>query len=203
MFTGIVEEMGKIKSIEWNTKGARLQIQASSILSDIALGHSISVNGCCLTVVDHDSHHWSCDVVKETMDRTNFIQLKSGDSVNLERSVKMQDRLGGHLVQGHVDAVGEIITKKAFEDSSWWVSIKIPPQLSRYIILKGSVAIDGVSLTVAEINDHSFSFAMIPHTAKLTTLGIKNEGSLVNIEVDMIAKYIERLIRTPHENQFC
>lgn len=195
MFTGIVEELGVIKSLSKHLEGARLQIEAQKVLSDVSIGDSISVNGCCLTVVEYHPTHWSCDIVKETLQKTTFPHLEVGDRVNLERSVRLQDRLGGHLVQGHVDGLGKIKAKNDLKDGSWWVTIETPPDLLRYIIQKGSIAVDGVSLTVADVKDSTFSFAMIPHTAAVTSLGYKSTGSLVNLEVDMIAKYIERLIR--------
>lgn len=198
MFTGIVEELGRITAIDWIAEGARFHIQASKVLSDAKQGDSISVNGCCLTIVDHHAQGWCCDLVEETLKRTYFRTLRPGDLVNLERAIKYQDRLGGHLVQGHVDEIGQIACKKPLKDGSWWVTIQTSPSLMRYIVHKGSIAIDGVSLTVAEINHNQFSFAMIPHTAQVTTLGIKNVDCLVNLEVDLMAKYIERLI-TPYQ----
>ncbi len=201
MFTGIVEELGRIIAIDWKAEGARFHIQANTVLSDAKQGDSISVNGCCLTIVDCQAGKWSCDLVEETLKRTYFRALQPGDSVNLERAIKYQDRLGGHLVQGHVDEVGQITCKKPLKDGSWWVTIQTSPALMRYIVHKGSIAIDGVSLTVAEIDHHHFSFAMIPHTAQVTTLGIKKSGDFVNLEVDLMAKYIERLM-TPYQADY-
>ncbi|CUI16840.1 riboflavin synthase, alpha subunit [Candidatus Protochlamydia naegleriophila] len=201
MFTGIVEELGSITAIDWKSEGARFHIQASKVLSDAKQGDSISVNGCCLTIVDHHAQGWCCDLVEETLNRTYFRTLQAGDHVNLERAIKYQDRLGGHLVQGHIDEIGQMTCKKPLKDGSWWVTIQAPPSLMRYIVHKGSIAIDGVSLTVAEIDHHHFSFAMIPHTAQATTFGIKGVGSLVNLEVDLMAKYIERLI-TPYQTDY-
>ncbi|WP_068469435.1 riboflavin synthase [Candidatus Protochlamydia phocaeensis] len=194
MFTGIVEELGKIASIEWKTSGARFHISAHRVLEDAKIGDSISVNGCCLTLVDFSSQGWYCDVVQETLDRTNFRLLKEGDSVNLERAIRYQDRLGGHLVQGHIDDVGTIKNKQALSDGSWQVTIQLSPDLMKYLVYKGSIAVDGVSLTIATLGEKDFSFAMIPHTAQVTTLGIKKPGELVNLEVDLMAKYIERLL---------
>lgn len=194
MFTGIVEELGHIQSIEWHTQGARFHIQASLVLEDVKLGDSLSVNGCCLTVVKHEGKTWTCDVVQETLNRTNLKYLKVGDRVNLERSVRYQDRLGGHLVQGHIDETGQILHKKPLSDGSWWVTIAATPAILRYAVHKGSIAVDGVSLTIADLQKTNFSFAMIPHTAKVTTLGFKEIGDSVNLEVDLMAKYIERLV---------
>ncbi len=194
MFTGIVEELGVIQAIDWHAQGARFSIQASQVLQDAKIGDSICVNGCCLTLVKQDGQIWCCDAVQETLERTHFKHFRIGDRVNLERAVRYQDRLGGHLVQGHIDETGTILTKKALTDSSWWVSIAASPTILRYVVLKGSIAVDGVSLTVADVTATSFSFAMIPHTAQMTTLGFKQEGELVNLEVDLMAKYIERLV---------
>jgi riboflavin synthase len=194
MFTGIVEEMGDIQAIEWHAQGARFYIQASIVLEDVKVGDSLCVNGCCLTVVKHESRTWACDLVQETLNRTNLKYLRVGDRVNLERSVRYQDRIGGHLVQGHVDETGQILNKEPLSDGSWWVTIAASPTVLRYVIHKGSIAVDGVSLTVADLQETSFSFAMIPHTAQVTTLGHKQTNDFVNLEVDLMAKYIERLV---------
>ncbi|MBS0272787.1 MAG: riboflavin synthase [Proteobacteria bacterium] len=194
MFTGIVEELGAIQAIDWHEQGARFSIQAALVLEDVKIGDSLSVNGCCLTVVNKQSNHWTCDVVQETLNRTNLKLLKVGDLVNLERAVCYQDRLGGHLVQGHIDETGKILDKHPLSDSSWWVTIHASPAIMRYIIYKGSIAVDGVSLTIADLKESSFSFAMIPHTAQITTLGFKQNGDEVNLEVDLMAKYVERFI---------
>ncbi len=198
MFTGIIEEMGVIKAIDWLVQGARFQIEASLILQDMSIGDSICVNGCCLTVVSHQKQVWVCDVVQETLDRTHFKQSKIGNRVNLERAVRYQDRLGGHLVQGHIDGTGNSLSKVASQNGSWWITIATPPAILRYVIHKGSIAVDGVSLTVAEVKENTFSFAMIPHTAQITTLGFKQVGEPVNLEVDIMAKYIERFIYPFH-----
>jgi riboflavin synthase len=194
MFTGIVEELGTIKTIEWHAAGARFTIQAVHVLEDAKIGDSISVNGCCLTIVDKQGNQWTCDVVQETLNRTNLKYLKVGDRINLERAIRYQDRLGGHLVQGHIDDTGKIISKQPQPDGSWWVTISASPDILRYLVFKGSVAVDGVSLTIADLKKDCFSFAMIPHTAHVTTLGFKQNGDAVNLEVDLMAKYIERLM---------
>jgi riboflavin synthase len=186
MFTGIVEELGTVISRE----GARLRIGASTVLDDVTLGASIAVNGCCLTVVGWDEPEgwWEADVVDETYARTALGQLQPGHRVNLERPVRLSDRLGGHLVQGHVDAVGEIVT--AAPD----LRIRTDPDLLRYVVEKGSITIDGISLTVVAPLPDGFTVAVIPHTMEVTTLGHKGPGDLVNLEVDVTAKYVERLL---------
>src|SRR5438270_1194813 len=191
MFTGIVEELGTVIS----RQGPKLRIGAALVLEDAKQGDSIAVNGCCLTVVDQGHDFWEADVTQESYDRTNLGDLQPGDRVNLERPVRLQDRLGGHLVQGHVDAVGEIV------DAVPDLRVRMPAGLSRYIVEKGSVTVDGISLTVVEALDDGFTVAVIPHTAEVTTLGGKGPGDRVNLEVDMVAKYIERLLtsRSPTE----
>lgn len=188
MFTGIVEELGRIESlvVDENNDG-RLRIGATTVLSDVEMGVSIAVNGCCLTVVAWGDDWWEADVSDETLQRTSLTAAKAGDPVNLERAVKLEDRLGGHLVQGHVDAVGEIV------DPVPDLRIRVPEHLLRYLVEKGSVTVDGVSLTVVEPLDDGFTVAVIPHTAEVTTLGARQPGDLVNLEADVMAKYVERL----------
>jgi riboflavin synthase len=193
MFTGIVEEIGTVQRRD----GARLHIACSEVLDDVAMGASIAVNGCCLTVVDWGGEEggacerpswWACDVSDETFARTNLGDLRPGDLVNLERPVRLTDRLGGHLVQGHVDGVGEV--RVPAPD----LRIGLPPGLGRYVVEKGSITIDGVSLTVVDARPDEVSIAVIPHTAEVTTLGRRAPGDRVNIEVDVTAKYVERLL---------
>ncbi len=184
MFTGIVEELGSVLSLD----GSRLRLRATSVLGDVSMGASIAVNGCCLTVVGWGDDWWEADVTDETFARTSLGSLRPGDPVNLERPVRLEDRLGGHLVQGHVDAVGEVITPAPD------LSVKVPPNLLRYLVEKGSVTVDGVSLTIVEVIDDVFSVALIPHTADVTTLGVRSPGDAVNLEVDVMAKYAERLL---------
>lgn len=184
MFTGIVEELGEVASRE----GAKLRLHATTVLEGSGLGASIAVNGCCLTLVDSGEGWWEADVSDETYARTNLGDLQPGDPVNLERPVRLEDRLGGHLVQGHVDAVGEIV------DPVPDLRIRVPEPLLRYIVEKGSITVDGVSLTVVEPLDDGFTVAVIPHTSEVTTLGRKGPGDRVNLEVDVIAKYTERLL---------
>ncbi len=193
MFTGIVEEMGRVKALRREAGAARLTIAASTVLEGTALGDSICVNGVCLTVVDMSKSEFSADVAVETLKVTNLGELKVSAKVNLERALQLSARIGGHLVTGHVDAVGRIRERRE-EGNGWRIFIDAPETASRYIIKKGSVAVDGISLTVADVDKSGFSIAMIPHTAKLTTLGFKSAGDSVNLETDIIGKYVERLL---------
>ena len=184
MFTGIVEELGELRA----RQGHRFTFGAGLVLDDAEVGASISVNGCCLTVVDLGEGWWSADVVDETLDRTTLGDLDNGDPVNLERPVRLADRLGGHLVQGHVDAVGTVVAPAPD------LVVRIPDHLRRYLVEKGSIAIDGCSLTVAALERDTFGVAIVPHTAQVTTLGRRRPGDRVNLEVDVVAKYVERLV---------
>lgn len=186
MFTGIVEELGSISKRE----GSRLRISCRDVLGDIEMGASIAVNGCCLTVVDFnvDEGWYEADVTDESFARTQLGELEGGDPVNLERPVRLADRLGGHLVQGHVDGVGTVV------EPSPNLKVRIEPHLNRYVVEKGSITVDGVSLTVVDPAPDGFTVAVIPHTAQVTTLGRKGPGSKVNIEVDVMAKYAEKLL---------
>jgi riboflavin synthase len=188
MFTGIVEELGHIQAFD----GGRLRIGATMVLEDVRLGDSIAVSGCCLTVVAMGDDWWEADISAETLHRTSLRGIQPGAPVNLERSVKLHDRLGGHLVQGHVDAVGEVVAPVPD------LRVRVPEHLLRYVVEKGSVTVDGVSLTVVEPLPDGFTVAIIPHTAHVTSLGSKQPGDLVNIEVDVMAKYVERLLREGH-----
>ena len=200
MFTGIVEELGHVRAITPNEGGARIEIEAKEVLADATLGASIAVNGCCLTVVDFGEHWWAADAVIETLERTNLGALCAGDPVNLERPVRLADRLGGHLVQGHVDAVGTLRDRAPQPDGSVMMRFAAPAEVMRYVVHKGSIAIDGISLTVAAVHDDAFSIAVIPHTLAVTTLGRRAAGDTVNLEIDLIAKYVERLL-TPDRSQ--
>jgi riboflavin synthase len=184
VFTGIVEELGRVASLD----GPRLRIAADLVTSDAGIGDSISVNGTCLTVVDLGPGWWEADVVDETFSRTALGALGPGDPVNLERSVRVSDRLGGHLVQGHVDGIGHVVTPSPD------LRVTVPRDLLRYVVEKGSITIDGVSLTVAAVHDDGLSVALIPHTAEVTTLGRRAPGDAVNLEVDVTAKHVERLL---------
>ncbi|HEY3015614.1 MAG TPA: riboflavin synthase [Nocardioides sp.] len=197
MFTGIVEELGSVESIEdlSSERGdaVRLTVRAKTVLDDVSLGDSISVNGCCLTVVTTDGELWTADVMQETLDKTSLRGVQPGDRVNLERAVTADKRLGGHIVQGHVDGVGTIVKRTPGEH---WevVEVSLPTELSRYLVDKGSITVDGVSLTVVEAGDESFTVSLIPETLARTTLGHRQVGDRVNLEVDVIAKYVERLL---------
>jgi len=194
MFTGIVEELGSVASRE----GGKLRINASLVLEDVQLGASIAVNGCCLTVVDWGGDGdaacdkpswWEADVTDESFARTSLGALRTGDPVNLERPVRLQDRLGGHLVQGHVDGIGEIV------DAAPDLQIRVEDRdLLRYVVEKGSITVDGISLTVVDVLEDGFTVAVIPHTLEVTNLGTKEVGAPVNLEVDVTAKYVERLL---------
>ena len=199
MFTGLVEELGTVRAVIPNATGARLEIEARTVLEDAVLGASIAVNGCCLTVIDlagveFGDGWWAADAVEETLRRTCLGGVAPRDRVNLERPVRLADRLGGHIVQGHVDGVGEIAEREARPDGSTRVSVAADDTVLRYVVEKGSIAVDGVSLTVAGVDEKTVQVALIPHTATVTTLGIKGPGDPVNLEVDLVAKYVERLM---------
>lgn len=193
MFTGLIEEIGSIKSLQKGGKAIRLGISAHKIMDDVKLGDSIATNGICLTVVSFDSKGFSADVMPETMSRTNFGLLAAGSRVNLERAVRVGDRLGGHMVSGHVDGLGEVVGKEQ-DDNAIWVSIAAPKNILKYVIEKGSIAIDGISLTVAYVDEKIFKVSIIPLTQEDTTLTSKKPGEKVNLECDMTAKYIEKFM---------
>lgn len=191
MFTGIVEEMGTLSARQGSSEApgaARLVFSAAVVTDGTAVGDSISVNGCCLTVVDQGPGWWAADAVAETLDRTNLADVAVGEPVNLERALALGARLGGHLVQGHVDGVGEVV--RAAPD----LAVRAPESVRQYLVEKGSITVDGVSLTVVSVTDEGFSVAVIPHTMAVTTLGRRRPGDRVNLEVDVIAKYAERLL---------
>lgn len=194
MFTGIIEELGRVRAIDRREGGARLEIAASTVLGDAGAGDSIAVNGCCLTVVDLGDGWWAADAVIETLERTALGSLERDDPVNLERPLRPSDHLGGHLVQGHVDGVGYVAARSPLADGSTRFTFTAPSDALRYVVEKGSVAVDGISLTVAGLGDDSFDVAVIPHTLAVTTLGHKDPGAAVNLEADLIAKYVERLL---------
>jgi riboflavin synthase len=198
MFTGIVEELGAVQTVEHHDGGARIEIAAGLVLEDAALGSSIAVNGCCLTVVEQGDGWWAADAQAETLDRTTVGGLAAGDPVNLERPVRLSDRLGGHIVQGHVDGVGTVVARTPEPDGSTRLTIRLPDGLDRYVVEKGSITVDGVSLTVTEVTPSGFGVALVPHTLAVTTLGVRTPGDTVNLEVDVLAKYVERLL-TPDD----
>src|SRR5687767_8792053 len=193
MFTGIVEELGTVAAIEDQGDAIRLSIHASTVLEDAGLGDSISVNGCCLTITAYDAGTWTADVMQETLDKTSLYGVRPGDRVNLERAVTADKRLGGHIVQGHVDGVGTIIARTPSEH---WelVEIGLPDGLGKYLVDKGSITVDGVSLTVVEAGDTSFTVSLIPETLARTTLGDRQPGERVNLEADVLAKHVEKLL---------
>lgn len=194
MFTGIVEELGAVRSVTAMATGARLVIDASRVVEGARVGDSIALNGCCLTVVALDGGGWAADAVGETLARTNLGRLRAGDPVNLERPLRLGDRLGGHLVQGHVDATGTVRARGPQPDGSVRLRVDAPTGVLRHVVPKGSVAVDGVSLTVADLHDDGFTVALIPHTLACTTLGVRAPGDVVNLEADVVGKYVERLL---------
>ena len=196
MFTGIVEEIGTVRAIG----GGSMVIAASRVLEDVALGDSICVNGVCLTVTRFDSAVFTADVMPETVRRTSLASLKPGSHVNLERALTLATRLGGHIVSGHIDGTGNILAFRE-EGNAILMQVAAEPHLLRYIIEKGSVAIDGISLTVAAVSSQDFTVSLIPHTREVTILGEKAAGDLVNIENDIIGKYVERFVMMPPEKK--
>lgn len=194
MFTGLIEEIGTVAAITGAANSARITINARSILKDIKIGDSISTNGVCLTVTEFKPGGFTVDVMAETMRRCNLSLLAAGDEVNLERALLLGSRLGGHMVSGHIDGTGMIISNIK-EENAVWVTVSASPELLKYIVQKGSVAIDGISLTVAYVDEKVFRVSIIPHTKEVTTLLRKKAGALVNLECDIIGKYIEKLLQ--------
>jgi riboflavin synthase len=193
MFTGIIEELGRVKAIEQQSDAVRLTIEGPLVTSDAHRGDSIAVCGTCLTVIEFGNGEFTADVMKETLDKTSLSSIKVGDPVNLERAMTAKTRFGGHVVQGHVDGVGEIISRQPSEN--WeWLRISIPRELMKYVVYKGSITLDGVSLTVNEVGDDYVGLSLIPETLAVTTLGSKAVGDKVNVEADVMAKHIERLL---------
>jgi riboflavin synthase len=193
VFTGIVEELGRVRALRRDDP-ARLAVACRAVTADAAVGDSIAVSGCCLTVVDVDADGFVADLAPETLQRTTLGGLAAGDPVNLERPLRLTDRLGGHLVQGHVDGVGAVTGRAADGDGSCRLTVSADPALLRHVVEKGSVTVDGVSLTVTGVDDDRFSVALIPHTLAVTTFGVRAPGDRVNVETDVVAKYIERLL---------
>jgi riboflavin synthase len=200
MFTGIVEELGVVEGVEDQGDAIRLTVRAPHVVTDAGLGDSISVDGCCLTVAQREQETFTADVMRETLDKTTLGGLVPGTRVNLERAVTPQTRLGGHIVQGHVDGTAEIVRR---EPSEHWelVEVSLPAALSRYVVAKGSIAVDGISLTVVDTAADRFTVSLIPETLARTTLGAKQQGDHVNLEVDVVAKYVERLLDPNLKNE--
>jgi len=202
MFTGIVEELGVVDGLERLEDAVRLTIRGPLVTGDAGLGDSIAVNGCCLTVAERSGETFTADVMAETLDKTSLGALEPGARVNLERAVTASTRLGGHMVQGHVDATGQVLSRRPSEH---WevVEISLPTDLATYVVDKGSICVDGVSLTVVEAVSGSFTVSLIPETLARTTLGHKQSGDLVNLEVDVIAKYVEKMLDAyrPHTKE--
>ncbi len=193
MFTGIIEELGRVRSVEMDGENARIVIEAHTVIDDTKHGDSIAVNGVCLTALDIKPDSFAADVSRETLDRTTLGRLRPDAPVNLERAVTPATRLGGHIVQGHVDATGQFIGA-ADHGGSWTVRIGYPAQIARYLVFKGSVAVEGISLTIANLADNYFEIAVIPKTWELTNFSQLGPGDEVNLEVDVIAKYVERIL---------
>lgn len=200
MFTGLIEEVGEILNITSGISSGKITIKAKKVLEDIKLGDSIAVNGICLTATFFESDSFTVDVMAETMRKTNLYGLKKGSKANLERAMAVGKRLGGHIVTGHIDGCGKIVGIKE-EDIATWVTIQASPDILKYIILKGSVALDGISLTVAKVEKDSFSVSLIPHTKGETTIYRKKIGDEINIECDVIGKYVDRLLFMREENE--
>lgn len=199
MFTGLIEEVGVVKNISQRKGALCFTIAAVEILKDLKIDDSISVTGVCLTVTQITDSVFQVEAVEETLRKTTLGKLQSGDNVNLERAMKFSDRMGGHFVQGHVDGVGEVTTVQA-QKGGILLSISLPTQLLRYVISEGSIAIDGVSLTVAQLKEHEITISLIPHTLEKTTLASLKVGNKVNIEVDLLGKYIEKLLSKGQES---
>jgi len=190
MFTGIVEELGSVERVA----AGRITIACHKVIEGSREGSSIAVNGVCLTAVNLQGESFSADLAPETVRRSNLGRLQVGSRVNLERPLSLSDRLSGHIVQGHVDGVGELISLEALGDENWWMKVRIPTELERYLVYKGSIAIDGISLTVADVAADLVSVTVIPHTYHNTTLGARKPGELLNLECDILAKHVEKLL---------
>lgn len=194
MFTGIVEETGKVVRMDRSGAGARLVVAAGKVLGDLELGGSIAVNGCCVTAVNLDGGGFAADLSPETLEKTNLGALRQGSPVNLERPLRPTGRLSGHFVLGHVDGTGSVRALDEVGDGNWWLSVRVPGNLLKFLVYKGSVAIDGISLTIALLEGSTMGIAIIPHTYEVTTLSSLRRGSPVNLECDMLAKHVHRLL---------
>lgn len=200
MFTGIIEEVGTVKEIKRSGNSSFIRIQAKKVLEDVHIGDSISVNGVCLTVTKADSGIFQADVMNETLERSSLKSLQQGSIVNLERAMSAGGRFGGHIVSGHIDGTGTITDVKK-DGIAVWYTVASEPSIMRYIVEKGSIAIDGISLTVSRVTDKDFSVSVIPHTAEQTVLSSKGKGDTVNLENDIIGKYVEKLMGIAHEEK--
>lgn len=198
MFTGIIEGFGALRTIQLSGQGKRLTIETDMDLSQSKIGDSIAVNGACLTAVTLSKHSFSVDMAPETVAKTTFKQLQSGSRVNLERALRLSDRLDGHLVSGHIDGTG-IITSKIKKSNAVIITIEVTPELASEMITKGSVAVDGISLTINRCSEKDFEVSIIPHTAAITTIGVKDAGDEVNIETDMLGKYVRKFLKSGHD----
>jgi riboflavin synthase len=194
VFTGIIEEVGLVEALEVRPAGARLRVRCKTVLEDAAEGASLSVNGVCLTAVEPRDGLFTADVAPETLRRSNLGDLRPKSPVNLERALSPSGRLDGHIVQGHVDGTGELLSLKSIGEGNWWMVVRAPHELERYLVAKGSVAIDGMSLTIAEMESDAMSVAVIPHTYKHSNLPSRRAGDRLNLECDVLAKYVEKLL---------
>ncbi len=200
MFTGIIEEVGVVEGLEVRATGARLRVRCATVLGDITEGASVAVNGVCLTAVEPRAGLFTADVAPETIERTNLGDLRPKSLVNLERPLAPSGRLSGHIVQGHVDATGELLSLKSVGEGNWWLEVRVPREVDRYLVFKGSVALDGISLTIASIESHVMRVAVIPHTHRSTNLHSRKRGERMNIECDIVAKYIEKQLQGRRES---
>lgn len=196
MFTGLVEEVGKVEAVEPRGTGARLKIHAPLVAEGLREGDSVCVSGVCLTAVAPAAAGFSADAAPETLRRSSLGSLRAGHPVNLERAMQANGRLGGHIVQGHVDGVGRVVSLDLLGDNNWWLRVEIPEELDRYVVFKGSIAIDGISLTIAAIENRVASVTIIPHTYANTALRARKPGDVVNLETDVLAKYVEKMLRS-------
>jgi len=201
VFTGIVEELGKVEAFDRHKSGARLLIGCTRVLSDMTLGASIAVNGVCLTAVDIREDGFSAELSPETLERSNLGDLHPGARVNLERPLSLQTRLSGHIVQGHVDGTGTLEALRELGDGNWELVVRVPLELDRFLVYKGSITIDGISLTIAAVDDGVVKVAIIPHTYEVTNLSSRKAGDRVNVECDVIAKHVARLMENMHFSQ--